>query len=340
MTFGGTDQLARRPGLDGGRVGQGAWIAPAQCEAAPSILADLRAARRLRRRQRFDGLRSCAVVLGLDRPIVEAERSRTRSQSAASGMLAGSAGALQVSVHGGTPLSLALIGGSGPRSGFASIRRRNGSGQLFSPACGIPRGTKEPALAALRCASTLRVRADRPRPGRSHQGRDGRGLDEPQRRAVMAIIGTFTQNGNGLSGSVKTLTLNAKVRFVALEKDSDKAPDYRVIAGTNVELGRNHRSHAAHGQDRSVCKREAFDGPPLRVGLHGRHQAGRDAEADETAPERQNGHVLPETEDKRAPGRGEQERGFDAPRAVAIQQDAKWDLEGREGHEVDTGEEA
>src|SRR3954468_15135149 len=60
---------------------------------------------------------------------------------------------------------------------------------------------------------------------------------EPQRRAVMAIIGTFTQNGNGLTGSVKTLTLNAKVRFVALEKDSDKAPDYRVIAGTNVELG-------------------------------------------------------------------------------------------------------
>ena len=53
----------------------------------------------------------------------------------------------------------------------------------------------------------------------------------------MAIIGTFTQNGNGLTGSVKTLTLNAKVRFVALEKDSDKAPDYRVIAGTNVELG-------------------------------------------------------------------------------------------------------
>jgi len=53
----------------------------------------------------------------------------------------------------------------------------------------------------------------------------------------MAIIGTFTQNGNGLTGSVKTLTLNAKVRFVPLEKDSDKAPDYRVIAGTSVELG-------------------------------------------------------------------------------------------------------
>ena len=57
----------------------------------------------------------------------------------------------------------------------------------------------------------------------------------------MAIIGTFTQNGNGLTGSVKTLTLNAKVRFVPLEKDSDKAPDYRVIAGTSVELGARGR---------------------------------------------------------------------------------------------------
>src|SRR3954447_3815019 len=157
-------------------------------------------------------------------------------------------------------MSRALRGGSGPRSGFASIRRRNGSGQLFSPACGIPRGTKEPALAALRCASTLRVRADRPRPGRSHQGRDGRGLGEPQRRAVMAIIGTFTQNGNGLTGSVKTLTLNAKVRFVALEKDSDKAPDYRVIAGTNVELGAAWKRTSKEGRPYHSVK---LDDPSL-----------------------------------------------------------------------------
>mgnify|MGYP000669214463 CR=1 FL=1 len=54
----------------------------------------------------------------------------------------------------------------------------------------------------------------------------------------MAIIGTFTQNGNGFNGSVKTLTLNAKVRFVPVEKDNDKSPDFRIIAGTtNVELG-------------------------------------------------------------------------------------------------------
>ena len=54
----------------------------------------------------------------------------------------------------------------------------------------------------------------------------------------MAIIGTFTQNGNGLTGSVKTLTLNAKVRFVPVEKDNDKSPDFRIMVGTtNIELG-------------------------------------------------------------------------------------------------------
>jgi uncharacterized protein (DUF736 family) len=40
----------------------------------------------------------------------------------------------------------------------------------------------------------------------------------------MAIIGTFTQNGNGLTGSVKTLTLNAKLRFVPVEKRATRAP--------------------------------------------------------------------------------------------------------------------
>ena len=54
----------------------------------------------------------------------------------------------------------------------------------------------------------------------------------------MAIIGTFTQTGNGLSGTVKTLTLNAKVRLAPVEKDTDKSPDFRVIADKgSIELG-------------------------------------------------------------------------------------------------------
>ncbi len=53
----------------------------------------------------------------------------------------------------------------------------------------------------------------------------------------MAIIGTFTQSGTGYTGSVKTLTLNAKVRFVPVEDKKENGPDFRVLAGSNIELG-------------------------------------------------------------------------------------------------------
>jgi uncharacterized protein (DUF736 family) len=52
----------------------------------------------------------------------------------------------------------------------------------------------------------------------------------------MATIGTFTTSDNGYIGFIKTLTLNIKARFVASEKDNDKAPDYRIFAGV-TEFG-------------------------------------------------------------------------------------------------------
>jgi len=52
----------------------------------------------------------------------------------------------------------------------------------------------------------------------------------------MATIGTFTAADNGYGGSVKTLTLNFRANFVPTEKDNDKAPDYRIIAGA-IECG-------------------------------------------------------------------------------------------------------
>ena len=52
----------------------------------------------------------------------------------------------------------------------------------------------------------------------------------------MATIGTFTASGNGYSGSIKTLTLNIRATFVASEKDHEKAPDYRIFAGS-TEFG-------------------------------------------------------------------------------------------------------
>jgi uncharacterized protein (DUF736 family) len=47
----------------------------------------------------------------------------------------------------------------------------------------------------------------------------------------MATIGTFAAQDNGFIGSIKTLTLNVKAKFVASEKENDKAPDYRILSG-------------------------------------------------------------------------------------------------------------
>ena len=53
----------------------------------------------------------------------------------------------------------------------------------------------------------------------------------------MAQIGTFTRIEDGsFSGAIRTLRLNAKVRFVPTDKDSDKAPDLRAYAGA-IEIG-------------------------------------------------------------------------------------------------------
>lgn len=53
----------------------------------------------------------------------------------------------------------------------------------------------------------------------------------------MANIGNFTALVNdGYQGAVRTLTLNVKVRFVPARKDSENAPDYRIVAGTH-EIG-------------------------------------------------------------------------------------------------------
>ena len=48
----------------------------------------------------------------------------------------------------------------------------------------------------------------------------------------MAQIGTFTRAEDGsYTGTIKTLSLNIKARFLPAEKTNDKAPDLRVFAG-------------------------------------------------------------------------------------------------------------
>ena len=52
----------------------------------------------------------------------------------------------------------------------------------------------------------------------------------------MAIIGTFTKSGDGYTGSLKTVTLSVKAKIMPTEKENDKAPDFRIFAGT-TEFG-------------------------------------------------------------------------------------------------------
>lgn len=54
----------------------------------------------------------------------------------------------------------------------------------------------------------------------------------------MANIGTFLPSGSGFAGTVRTLTLNVKVKLVPnTDKGSDNAPDFRIVAGTGYEIG-------------------------------------------------------------------------------------------------------
>ena len=53
----------------------------------------------------------------------------------------------------------------------------------------------------------------------------------------MAVIGTFKADKDGYAGTIRTLSINAKVRIVANDqKSGSSAPDFRVFAG-QTEVG-------------------------------------------------------------------------------------------------------
>jgi uncharacterized protein (DUF736 family) len=64
----------------------------------------------------------------------------------------------------------------------------------------------------------------------------------------MATIGTFTKSGEDFTGSVKTLTLNVKAKSARAEKENEKAPDYRIFAGT-TEFGAAWKKTSSAGRE-------------------------------------------------------------------------------------------
>jgi len=59
----------------------------------------------------------------------------------------------------------------------------------------------------------------------------GANLVQPKGENIMANIGTFTAEKDGFTGTLRTLTLNVKVKLVPNDKgDNEKAPDFRLQA--------------------------------------------------------------------------------------------------------------
>jgi uncharacterized protein (DUF736 family) len=64
----------------------------------------------------------------------------------------------------------------------------------------------------------------------------------------MATIGSFTKTDTGFAGTVKTLPLNVKATFRADDNENDKAPDFRIYAGT-IEFGAAWKKTSREGRD-------------------------------------------------------------------------------------------
>lgn len=103
----------------------------------------------------------------------------------------------------------------------------------------LHREAKKPPAAVLRDAAAL-AGARSVAPGRSIAIEAALVRSEQRRNDDMAIIGKFIndENHEGFTGTIKTLTLNCDVEVRPVEKDNDKAPDFRIYtAEDGIEVG-------------------------------------------------------------------------------------------------------
>jgi uncharacterized protein (DUF736 family) len=77
----------------------------------------------------------------------------------------------------------------------------------------------------------------------------------------MPVIGTFSAVENGYAGTIRTLTLTAKVSIVANDrKEGTSAPDFRIMAGTS-EIGAAWRKTKQNSEETYL--RVKLDDPAL-----------------------------------------------------------------------------
>ena len=77
----------------------------------------------------------------------------------------------------------------------------------------------------------------------------------------MPVIGTFSAAKDGYAGTIRTLTLNAKVSIVANDrKEGSGAPDFRIMAGSS-EIGAAWRQTKQNSEETYL--RVKLDDPAL-----------------------------------------------------------------------------
>lgn len=83
----------------------------------------------------------------------------------------------------------------------------------------------------------------------------------------MAVIGTFipTKEG-GWTGTIRTLTIDAKVRLVPNDnRENERAPAFRIFAGDS-EIGAAWQKHSSGEKDRDYLS-VRLDDPTLPEGM-------------------------------------------------------------------------
>lgn len=63
----------------------------------------------------------------------------------------------------------------------------------------------------------------------------------------MSIIGSFKKSVDGYDGTIVTLALNAKVKFVPNDKKSENSPDFRIVTGKG-EIGAAWKQTTEEGE--------------------------------------------------------------------------------------------
>jgi len=93
----------------------------------------------------------------------------------------------------------------------------------------------------------------------------------------MATIGTFTADTNGYTGTLRTLTLNVKVKLVANDKgENGKAPDFRLQAA-GYDIGAAWKKTSEAGREYLSV---TLDDPSFPAAIYARLIEGEDGTHD------------------------------------------------------------